>query len=204
MAGNLKTSVSGRSLGSAAATPPTLRRVRMLVVDDDEIFRTRLQKALSARGIETFAAGNAADAQRLARENKPQWSLVDLRMPGMGGLELVRALRSLDDEMQIVVLTGYGTIATAVEAVRAGATDYLTKPVDTDQILGAFEKGNNADAEEPVIALDAQTPSLARVEWDYIHRVLSDCGGNISQAARKLGIHRRSLQRKLQKLPPLE
>ena len=176
----------------------------MLVVDDDEIFRTRLQKALAARGIETFAAGNAADAQRLARESHPQWALVDLRMPGMGGLELVRALHAMDEQMQIVVLTGYGTIATAVEAVRAGAGDYLTKPVDTDQILAAFEKANNNDPEEPLLSSDAQTPSLARVEWDYIHRVLSDCGGNISQAARKLGIHRRSLQRKLQKLPPLE
>lgn len=176
----------------------------MLVVDDDEIFRTRLQKALAARGIETFAAPSAAEAQRLARESRPQWALVDLRMPGMGGLELVRALHAMDEQMQIVVLTGYGTIATAVEAVRAGAADYLTKPVDTDQILGAFEKANNNDPEEPLTLPDAQTPSLARVEWDYIHRVLSDCGGNISQAARKLGIHRRSLQRKLQKLPPLE
>jgi two-component system response regulator RegA len=123
----------------------------------------------------------------------------------MNGLELVRALHALDEEMQIVVLTGYGTIATAVESVRAGAADYLTKPVDTDQILAAFDRARgNGDAEEGLASGDAQTPSLARVEWDYIHRVLSDCGGNISQAARKLGIHRRSLQRKLQKLPPLE
>ena len=145
----------------------------MLVVDDDEIFRTRLQKALAARGIETFAAANATEAQRLARESRPQWALVDLRMPGMGGLELVRALHALDEQMQIVVLTGYGTIATAVEAVRAGAGDYLTKPVDTDQILAAFEKVNHNDPEEALISAELQTPSLARVEWDYIHRVLS-------------------------------
>lgn len=210
MAAHLKTPAGSRQ-GLASTAPPTIappaataRRVRMLVVDDDDIFRTRLQKALAARSIETFAAANAADAQRLAREAKPQWALVDLRMPGMDGLELVRALHAMNEQMQIVVLTGYGTIATAVEAVRAGAADYLTKPVDTDQILAAFEKANNGDAEEPLLSADAQTPSLARVEWDYIHRVLSDCGGNISQAARKLGIHRRSLQRKLQKLPPLE
>src|SRR5688572_3663720 len=191
----------------AAPVPPAsqVRTFRMLVVDDDDIFRTRLQKALGARGIETFAAANAHDAQKLGRELRPQWALVDLRMPGMNGLELVRHLHAIDQEMQIVVLTGYGTIATAVEAVRAGAADYLTKPVDTDQILAAFDRARGAsDAEEGLNSGDGQTPSLARVEWDYIHRVLSDCGGNISQAARKLGIHRRSLQRKLQKLPPLE
>ena len=120
----------------------------MLVVDDDEIFRTRLQKALAARGIETFAAANATEAQRLARESRPQWALVDLRMPGMGGLELVRALHALDEQMQIVVLTGYGTIATAVEAVRAGAGDYLTKPVDTEHLIRliAYYLGVSAEA----------------------------------------------------------
>ena len=198
-------SVGARTVSESQGMPAVAsRQVRMLVVDDDDIFRTRLQKALGARGIETFAAPNAHEARQLAREVRPHWALVDLRMPGMGGLELVRALHELDEEMQIVVLTGYGTIATAVEAVRAGAADYLTKPVDTDQILAAFDKAKGAESEEPVLGADGQTPSLARVEWDYIHRVLSDCGGNISQAARKLGIHRRSLQRKLQKLPPLE
>jgi two-component system response regulator RegA len=181
-----------------------VRTVRMLVVDDDDIFRTRLQRALAARGIETFAAANASEAQRVGKDVRPQWALVDLRMPGMNGLELVKALHAIDENMQIVVLTGYGTIATAVEAVRAGAADYLTKPVDTDQILAAFDKARGNGEAEDLASADAQTPSLARVEWDYIHRVLSDCGGNISQAARKLGIHRRSLQRKLQKLPPLE
>lgn len=181
------------------------RVVRMLVVDDDDIFRLRLQRALGARGIETFAAANAEEAKRLGTEVRPQWALVDLRMPGTNGLDLVRALHAADPEMQIVVLTGYGTIATAVESVRAGAADYLTKPVDTDQILAAFDRATGAsDVDDLLMSGDAQTPSLARVEWDYIHRVLSDCGGNISQAARKLGIHRRSLQRKLQKLPPLE
>lgn len=180
------------------------RRVRMLIVDDDDIFRTRLGRAMGNRSIDVTVAANAEEALKLARETGPQWALVDLRMPGMNGLELVRRLHAVDEEMQIVVLTGYGTIATAVEAVRAGASDYLTKPVDTEQILSAFDRASG-DVEEP--ALDgegSQTPSLARVEWDYIHRVLSDCEGNISKAARKLGIHRRSLQRKLQKLPPLQ
>ena len=185
----------------------------MLVVDDDEIFRTRLMRALSNRGLQTVAAGDADEAVRAAKTHKPDWATVDLRMPGRGGLTLVSELHALDDQMRIVVLTGYGTIATAVEAVRMGAADYLTKPVDTEQILAAFEKSEAKDADKPIrlpagvpqiSPAEAQTPSLARVEWDYIHRVLADCGGNISQAARKLGIHRRSLQRKLQKLPPLE
>ncbi|MEL7238119.1 MAG: response regulator [Planctomycetota bacterium] len=178
----------------------------MLVVDDDEIFRNRLVRAMTARGLETYAAANGGEALHVAREAKPHWATVDLRMPGEGGLEVVTNLAELDPELRIVVLTGYGTIATAVEAVRAGAADYLTKPVDAEQILAAFERagGDETHSEEAITAAEAQTPSLARVEWDYIHRVLADCDGNISQAARKLGIHRRSLQRKLQKLPPLE
>lgn len=193
--------------------PATDEKTKMLVVDDDEIFRTRLVRALSHRGLDTVAAADADMAEVAAREHKPDWATVDLRMPGRGGLDLVRALHAIDRTMQIVVLTGYGTIATAVEAVRAGAVDYLTKPVDTEQILAAFERAEAKDADRPIklpggtpqiTPAEAATPSLARVEWDYIHRVLADCGGNISQAARKLGIHRRSLQRKLQKLPPLE
>ena len=178
----------------------------MLVVDDDEIFRNRLMRAMTNRGLETFAAANAREAIVVARQAKPHWATLDLRMPGKSGLDLVSDLVDLDPDMKIILLTGYGTIATAVEAVRLGAIDYLTKPVDADQIMAAFDRADMDDpmAEDSMAAAEAQMPSLARVEWDYIHRELADCGGNISQAARKLGIHRRSLQRKLQKLPPLE
>ena len=178
----------------------------MLVVDDDEIFRNRLVRAMTNRGLETFSAANAREAIVVARQAKPHWATLDLRMPGKSGLDLVSDLIAIDPEMRIILLTGYGTIATAVEAVREGAIDYLTKPVDAEQILAAFERADGDDSlvDEGISAAEAATPSLARVEWDYIHRVLADCGGNISQAARKLGIHRRSLQRKLQKLPPLE
>jgi two-component system response regulator RegA len=184
--------------------------MRVLVVDDDEMFRTRLVRALSNRNLQTAAAGSYDQAVAAAKEFKPDWATIDLRMPGKGGLEVVKTLHSLDPDMVLVVLTGYGTIATAVEAVRLGAADYLTKPVDADQILASFEAAEAKAADRPlpnlpqIKAAEAQTPSLARVEWDYIHRVLADCGNNISQAARKLGIHRRSLQRKLHKLPPLE
>ncbi len=172
----------------------------MLLVDD-ATFRGRLVKALSARGFEVFDAGDAASAMRVAADKHPLRAVVDLKMPGKGGLELIAELHQLDPAMQIVVLTGYGSIATAVEAVRRGAIDYLQKPVDAEQILGAFER----DTEETTALPEKPTtPSLARVEWEHMQRILADCGGNISQAARKLGIHRRSLQRKLQKLPPLE
>jgi two-component system response regulator RegA len=128
-----------------------------------------------------------------AREESPEFALVDLRLPGESGLAVVRDLKALDASTVVVVLTGYGSIATAVESVKLGAASYLTKPADADQIVAAFEGTQPSD--------DAQAPSLARVEWEHIQRILSDCAGNVSQAARILGIHRRSLQRKLAKRP---
>jgi len=176
-------------------------RSKILVVDDDERFRGRLVKALAARGYDALEAGDVDSAVALAREARPGRAIVDLKMPGRSGLELVSELCGIDPAIQILVLTGYGSIATAVEAVRRGALDYLSKPLDTEQILSAFERDNDAPAAQ---AGERSTPSLARVEWEHIQRILADCGGNISQAARVLGIHRRSLQRKLSKLPPLE
>ncbi len=169
------------------------------MVDDDATFRGRLTKALSSRGYQTFEAANVDAGIEMAREARPARVIVDLRMPGKSGLELIAELARMDPDIQIVVLTGYGSIATAVEAVRLGAIDYLSKPLDAEQILAAFEK----DADGP-LAVTEPPPSLARVEYEHIQRILSDCGGNISEAARRLGIHRRSLQRKLGKLPPLE
>ncbi len=179
--------------------------MRILVVDDDVIFRTRLTKALSARGFETHVAASGEEGIEIARQVKPQRAVVDLRMPGMGGLDLVSQLHAMDKEMKILVLTGYGSIATAVDAVHRGAIDYLTKPVDTEQILASFARydGGEAAAPAPATADADPVPSLARVEYEHIQRILNDCQGNISAAARKLGIHRRSLQRKLSKLPPL-
>jgi two-component system response regulator RegA len=179
----------------------------ILVVDDDATFRTRLVRALSMRGFPTREAGDVDSAIARAKEHKPARAIVDLRMPGgKSGLDLIAALMELDEEIQILVLTGYGSIATAVEAVRRGAIDYLSKPVDTEQILAVFERDGALAAPSAGVGADLADakPSLARVEWEHIQRVLSDCGGNISEAARQLGIHRRSLQRKLSKLPPLE
>jgi len=173
----------------------------ILVVDDDATFRTRLVRALTSRGYETFEAGDVDSAIARAKQLKPARAIVDLRMPGKSGLDLISALIEIDEEIQILVLTGYGSIATAVEAVRRGAIDYLNKPVDTEQILAVFDREH---ATASATDVTEAKPSLARVEWEHIQRVLSDCGGNISEAARQLGIHRRSLQRKLSKLPPLE
>lgn len=183
--------------------PPSSNGVRYLVVDDDATFRRRLVKALVARGHEAHDAATADEGLELARRVRPHRAVVDLRMPGKSGLELVRGLVAIDEELQVVVLTGYGSIATAVEAVRSGAVDYLQKPADTEQILAAFERDSEVAA-LPASATTEGAPTLARVEWEHIQRILTDCGGNVSEAARRLGIHRRSLQRKLGKLPPLE
>ena len=178
-------------------TQETERGARsVLVVDDDDVFRTRLGKAFADRGFEVRTASGATEAMRLAAQESPEFAVVDLRMPGASGLEVVRELHAIDAASVIVMLTGYGSIATAVEAVRAGAVHYLSKPVDIDQILAAFSGKGTPSASDSL-----EVPSLARVEWEHIQRVLSDCEGNISQAARLLGLHRRSLQRKLSKDP---
>jgi two-component system response regulator RegA len=175
-------------------------RSSILVVDDDDLFRERLSRALRDRGHEVRAAKNADEAIDLARHDSPEYAVVDLKMPGRSGLELVRDLRAVDAATTIVVLTGYGSIATAVEAVKLGAAHYLSKPADADDVLAAFARAGG-DPVDPS-SHDLKAPSLARAEWEHIQRVLGDCAGNVSDAARKLGMHRRSLQRKLQKRPP--
>jgi two-component system, response regulator RegA len=170
----------------------------LLVVDDDAAFRTRLVRALHERGFDASGAGTYDEAVSAASADSPEFALVDLRLPGKSGLEVVQALKAIDHTTKIVVLTGYGSIATAVDSIRLGAASYLTKPVDADQICAAFEPG---DIPSPV---STAVQTLARVEWEHIQRVLADCNGNVSQAARLLGIHRRSLQRKLWKHPAPE
>ena len=177
-----------------------MNKPSILIVDDDEPFRRRLARAFEDRGYDVATAGNHDEAVEQARIDSPEMAVIDLRMPGKSGLELLQALRSIDPATKIVVLTGYGSIATAIDAVRLGATHYLPKPADADDIVAAFARGESPPLEPP--EPDYQAPSLARAEWEHINRVLSDCGGNISEAARRLGIHRRSLQRKLQKYPP--
>jgi len=177
----------------------------ILLVDDDERFRSRMARAFEERGYEAEQAGGYDAAIAIAERESTEYAVVDLRMPGKSGLEVVRELHRIDPATKIVVLTGYGSIATALEAVRIGATHYLTKPADVDELIASFDRGDaEATAESPSAQSETpETPSLARVEWEHIQRVLTDCGGNITKAAEKLGIHRRSLQRKLSKFPML-
>jgi two-component system, response regulator RegA len=178
---------------SEAFAPPTL-----LVVEDDDQLRERLSRAFRDRGFSTIAAGSVAEAlQRV--EDAPEYAVVDLRIGEESGLAVLRALLAHDPATRVVMLTGFGSIATAVEAMRLGATHYLTKPADADEILAALRRGEGEEPELPA----GDPPSLARTEWEHINRVLVSVSGNISEAARRLGLHRRSLQRKLAKYPPL-
>lgn len=169
----------------------------ILVVEDDDAFRVLLVKALEARGYEAHGVADATSAIAAARADSPEMAVVDLKLQNDSGLDVVRELKRIDASTAVVVLTGYGSIATALESIRLGAMHYLTKPTDPDRILAAFERGLAARPRD----LPIDTPSLARVEWEHLQRVLTDCGGNISEAARRLGMHRKSLQRKLAKRP---
>ena len=169
----------------------------ILVVEDDDAFRVLLVKALEARGYEARGVADATSAIAAARADSPEMAVVDLKLQNDSGLDVVRELKRIDASTAVVVLTGYGSIATALESIRLGAMHYLTKPTDPDRILAAFERGLAARPRD----LPIDTPSLARVEWEHLQRVLTDCGGNISEAARQLGMHRKSLQRKLAKRP---
>ena len=167
----------------------------VLVVDDDDVLRSQLVRAFTRRGYAVTGAASTDEAIAVASNDSPEIAVVDLRMPGRSGLELVSELLAIDATTRVVVLTGYGSIATAVEATKRGAANYIPKPADVDDILAAVAPERSAQP-------DVVAPSLARVEWEHIQRVLADCEGNISEAARRLGIHRRSLQRKLNKYPP--
>lgn len=172
-------------------------RPTLLIVDDDQTFATVLREALVARGFEVQVAHDVSEGLRLASQEAPEYAVVDLKMPGPSGLELVKKLKALDENTRIVMLTGYASVATAVEAIKLGAVHYLAKPADADQILEALHR-DEGDASADV------TPrplSVARLEWEHIQRVLTECNGNISETARRLGMHRRTLQRKLAKRP---
>lgn len=175
-------------------------RPSLLLVDDDETFCRVLNKALVRRGFNVSVAHDVDAALILAEENAPEYAVVDLKMPGPSGLVLVKRLKELDEETRIVMLTGFASIATAVEAIKLGATHYLAKPADADQIIAAFERGGG-DAEIPVTA---QPLSVDRLEWEHIQRVLAENQSNISATARALKMHRRTLQRKLSKHPVRE
>ncbi len=170
----------------------------LLLVDDDELYCNVMSRALSRRGFEVSVAHDVESALRLAEQEPPELAVVDLRMPGDSGLTLVRRLKELDPATRIVVLTGYASISTAVEAIKLGATHYLAKPVDADEVVAAFDK---AEGDEH-ISVAASPLSVDRLEWEHIQRVFAEHEGNVSATARALNMHRRTLQRKLSKRPP--
>ena len=181
-------------------TDAPVSRLRLLLIDDDERFNDRLARALRERGTLVTTAQHADEALRLARLHSFDAAVTDLRMPGKDGLHIVREVHLHWPAMRIVVLTGYGSIATAVEAMRLGASGYLVKPCNADQVLSEL----SGDVPEELSAHAASIPSLARLEREHIERVLLECGGNVTKASKVLGIHRRTLQYKLAKFTPIQ
>ena len=183
---------------SAPVPPSGVDAACCLIVDDSDLYRERLAEAIADRGYRVIAADGYDAALDRVREHRPGLAIVDLKMPGRSGLELVQTLRTASPGTKCVVVTGFGSIANAVDAIHAGAVNYVTKPADADEILAALHRGEG----EPVGPKEYNPPTLAENEWEYIQQVLADCGGNISQTARILGIERRTLQRKLKKMRP--
>lgn len=169
----------------------------LLLVDDDETFTRVMARAMTRRGFRVSTANSAEAGLVLAMADLPEYAVLDLKMDGESGLVLLPKLHELDPEMRVLILTGYSSIATAVEAIKRGACNYLCKPADADDVLTAL-LSEHAD-------LDSLVPdnpmSVDRLQWEHIQRILAEHAGNISATARALGMHRRTLQRKLQKRP---
>jgi len=177
----------------------------LLLVDDDPTFVRVLARALGSRGFEVITASNFDEARALTRQHQPRYCVLDLKLGEENGLRLIPELHVLVPDLRVLLLTGYASIATAVEAIKRGAHDYLSKPVDADAVVRALLDGDSSDPDEyePPDAPDAPL-ALRRLEWEHIQRVLTECDGNISETARRLGMHRRTLQRKLSKHPVRE
>ncbi|HEY1588834.1 MAG TPA: response regulator transcription factor [Rhodanobacter sp.] len=186
-------------LPHAAPTRP------LLLVDDDATFVRVLARALTSRGFEVITATNFSEARQLARRQHPLYCVLDLKLGEESGLRLIPELHTLVPDLRVLLLTGYASIATAVEAIKRGAHDYLAKPVDADAVVRALLDGDSAEPGEPDLPDTPEAPlALRRLEWEHIQRVLTECEGNISETARRLGMHRRTLQRKLGKHPVRE
>lgn len=171
----------------------------LLIVDDDEPFRNRLVRAMERRDFEVRSASGVAEAIEMARKDPPAFAVVDLKLLDGSGLDIVPELREFRDDMRVVILTGYGNIATAVAAVKSGAVDYLAKPADADEIEAALMAAPDSHPEPPEKPMSAD-----RVRWEHIQRVFELCDRNVSETARRLNMHRRTLQRILAKHSPRE
>ncbi len=168
----------------------------LLIVDDDVVFRAQLVRAMENRGFSVTAAESIAEAKRLARTEAPAYAIVDMRLDDGNGLDLVEPLRAVRSDMKIVILTGFGNIASAVAAIKVGAVDYLAKPADADDIAKALL----SQTQQPPPPEDPM--SADRVRWEHIQRVYELCDRNVSETARRLKMHRRTLQRILAKRSP--
>lgn len=169
----------------------------ILIVDDDLVFAETLGRSFKRKGYEPFVAYNLSQAQTLLEAHQPDLAVVDLKIEHESGLQFLPIIRSYSPETKTIILTGYSSISTTVEAMKLGCVNYLCKPVNTDEILNAFD---HCEA-QPNLALPECPPSVNRLEWEHIQRVLSQHEGNVSATAKALGMHRRTLQRKLQKRP---
>jgi len=172
-------------------------RPSVLIVDDDEVFCEVLADALADRGYRVAAAHDIENGMAQAEQLEPEYAVVDLRIDKESGLVLTKKLHTMDENTRIVILTGYASVATAVEAIKLGAVHYLTKPADADEILAALHK----DEGDAAVSLSDSPLTVKRLEWEHLQKVLNECSGNVSAAARKLRMHRRTLQRKLAKHP---
>jgi len=182
------------------AAMETSEKPHLLLVDDDQTFCMVLAQALAKRGFEVFVAHDLDAALDLAETADPEYAVIDLRIGHESGLILVKRLQELDDNTRIVVLTGFASVATAVEAIKLGATHYLSKPADADEIVAALHK----DSGDASVEIKEKPLSVKRLEWEHLQKILVEHDHNISAAARALGMHRRTLQRKLEKRPVKE
>ncbi|MDH3660459.1 MAG: ActR/PrrA/RegA family redox response regulator transcription factor [Alphaproteobacteria bacterium] len=188
----------GTALGKDAVEQPGAGR-KLLLVDDDAPLRRSLTRALERRGFVVLPAEGLAEGRMLVREHRPEFAVLDMRLAEGSGLDLLKTLRDLRPEIRIVIATGYGNIATAVAAIKAGAVDYLAKPVDADDVVAALLRtgqGLPPPRDNPM--------SADRVRWEHIQRVFEQCNRNVSETARRLNMHRRTLQRILNKRAPRE
>lgn len=169
----------------------------LLILDDDAPFRTRLGRAMTARGFQVTAVGTVDEAKEVARVDPPAFAVLDLRLQDGDGLDVVKSLHAARADCRVVMLTGYGNIATAVAAVKAGAVDYLSKPADADDVIKALLAHPEDKPQPPENPMSAD-----RVRWEHIQRVFELCNHNVSETARRLNMHRRTLQRILAKRAP--
>lgn len=176
-------------------------RPRLLLVDDDAVFGEVLSAALERRGFAVLVARDCTQARALLATEQPDYAVVDLRIGDESGLSLMESISQAEYPPRTVLLTGYGSIATAVQAIKLGAVHYLTKPVAVDDIVTALGSGETGPEGQAAVPISARPLSVKRLEWEHIQRVLAENDGNVSATARALGIHRRTLQRKLHKRP---